>query len=54
MYVNALASSGVVLNLTEYKDLAAINRDDIVLWNQAEAQRQHDEIELANKGAGRE
>lgn len=53
MYVNRIVSAGAVLNLSEYKDLAAINRDDFVLWNEAEAQRKADAIELANQEAKR-
>jgi hypothetical protein len=46
-------ASGVTLNLSEYVDLAAVNRDDIRLWNEAAAQRQADEAELNRMGARR-
>ena len=35
-----------VLTLADYRGLTSINRDDLVLFNEAEAQRTRDEWEL--------
>ena len=33
--------------MSDYRGLASINRDDLALWNEAEAQRMKDESELS-------
>ena len=45
-YINALRGAGVTLTLRDYQGLASLNRDDLVLWNEAEAQRARDDAEL--------
>ena len=50
MYVNNLKKAGITLTLSDYKGMAALNRDDIALWNEAEAQRTKDETELQKQG----
>ena len=45
-YINALRGAGVTLTLSDYKGLASLNRDDLILWNEAEAQRAEDQAEL--------
>lgn len=51
--MNQIVLSGVRITLSEYRDLAAINRDDLVLWESARLQRQEDELDLAIKGSER-
>ncbi len=46
MYVNLMKAAGVVLLLGDYVSLAAINRDDLVLWHFAEQQRIEDDNKL--------
>ena len=36
----------MTLTLGDYKGLASLNRDDLILWNEAEAQRAEDQAEL--------
>ena len=50
-YVNDLKRAGVVITLEDYLKLSSLNRDDMVLWNEAEAQRTEDEIELRKQGS---
>lgn len=45
-YVNLMKLAGVRIGLSDYWDIAAINRDDLALWSQAEAQRAEDEAKL--------
>jgi len=49
-YINSLKKAGVVINLADYRGLAAINRDDLILWGDAEAQRLQDEQKLRELG----
>jgi len=51
-YINAFRGAGVTLTLWDYRSLASLNRDDLVLWNDAEAQRAKDEAELTKRGKG--
>ena len=37
----------MTLTLQDYLSLASLNRDDLVLFNEAEAQRARDDAELA-------
>lgn len=50
-YVNDIKGTGVQFTLQDYRSLAAINRDDLVLFNQAEAQRMKDDAELRKQEA---
>ncbi len=45
-YINALRGAGVTLTLRDYQSLASLNRDDLVLFNEAEAQRARDDEKL--------
>ncbi len=45
-YINVLKKAGITLTLSDYKSLASLNRDDLVLWSEAENQREVDRIEL--------
>lgn len=45
-YVNDLKRAGITITLEDYRKLSNLNRDDIALFNEAEAQRIEDEIEL--------
>ena len=45
-YVNDLKRTGITITLEDYLKLSSLNRDDLMLWNTAEAQRIEDEIEL--------
>ena len=49
-YINNLKKAGIVLNLADYRGLSAINRDDLILWGEAEAQRLEDEQKLREQG----
>lgn len=49
-YVNDLKRVGVTITLKDYQELASLNRDDLAVWNEAEAQRTEDEIELQKQG----
>jgi len=49
-YINNLKKTGIVLNLADYRGLSAINRDDLILWGEAEAQRLEDEQKLREQG----
>jgi len=49
-YINTLKKAGIVLNLADYRGLSAINRDDLILWGEAEAQRLEDEQKLREQG----
>lgn len=45
-YINSLRGAGVTLTLKDYQSLASLNRDDLILWNEAEVQRARDDAEL--------
>jgi hypothetical protein len=45
-YINTLKKAGIVLSLSDYREMAALNRDDLALWNEAEYQREADRAEL--------
>jgi len=49
-YINNLKRAGIVITLADYRKMASLNRDDLILWNDAEAQRIQDEQELRNMG----
>ena len=49
-YINNLKKAGIILNLADYWGLSAINRDDLILWGEAEAQRLEDEQKLREQG----
>ena len=49
-YINSLKKAGIALTLADYWDLASINRDDLILWGEAEAQRLEDEQKLRELG----
>lgn len=49
-YVNQLKGAGVQISLSDYRTLAALNREDLILFNEAEAQRVQDDAELRGKG----
>ena len=48
--MNQLKGAGVQITLSDYLTLASLNRDDLVLFNEAEAQRAEDAAELGRKG----
>ena len=51
-YLNHLKGAGVQISLADYRTLAALDRDDLILWNESEVQRLQDDAELAKKGEG--
>jgi hypothetical protein len=48
-YVYTLKALRVGITLTEYERMAALNVDDLLLWAEAEYQREKDEDELRRK-----
>lgn len=50
IYLNNIQGSGVSLTLSDYRDLDALTRDDLVLWREAERQKQDDDYELIRLG----
>lgn len=48
-YINMMLGAGVQLTLSDYRGLAAINRDDLVDWNMAREQRMKDEVALKDE-----
>ena len=45
-YINSLRGAGVTLTLKDYQSLASLNRDDLILFNEAEAKKAKDDGEL--------
>ena len=48
-WVNQLKGAGVQITLADYRTLAALNVEDLILFNEAEAQRAEDAAELGRK-----
>jgi len=48
-YCNDLRAAGVTITLADYRGLASINRDDLVLMGEAAARKAEDDITLAGK-----
>ena len=45
-----MKGAGVQITLADYRTLAALNVEDMILFNEAEAQRAEDAAELGRKG----
>jgi hypothetical protein len=45
-YLNNIKGAEVTLTLSDYRKLAAISRDDLILWNEAALQRAEDKAAL--------
>ena len=50
-YLYLITTAGVTFTLADYRTMAAINRDDLVLWNEAKIQREKDEAEMAQQNS---
>ena len=49
--MNQLKGAGVQITLADYRTMAALNVEDMILFNEAEAQRAEDAAELRRNGS---
>ena len=45
-YINDWKMAGIQVTLRDYREMAALNWSDLVLWGECESQRMQDETEL--------